>query len=94
MLILDKSSVRIGDDGGTARLSPAEFIIMDNLFRANGEFVRREHLITCVWRNVDQEPADPLNVLTVLVWRIRQKMKRIGAAVKIESGWHLGYRLG
>jgi DNA-binding response OmpR family regulator len=92
-VILDKTSIRIADDGGTARLSPAEFIIMENLFRAQGSFVTTDALISCVWRNTDREPSDPLKLLTVFIWRIRKKMARIGTTAKIESGWRLGYRL-
>jgi DNA-binding response OmpR family regulator len=92
-MILDKVRHVICQDSAEKRLSPAEFIVVDALFRRQGGYVTRDTLVANIWRNTDTEPNDPEKLITVYIWRIRRKMKRIGTSDRIVTGWRDGYRL-
>jgi DNA-binding response OmpR family regulator len=87
-LRLDLASRAVSVDGGTVELTRVEFDLLAALARRPGVAVTRGWLVEHA-PHPDREGNE--RTLDVHVSRLR---KKLGAAVRVETVWGIGYRLG
>jgi DNA-binding response OmpR family regulator len=87
-LRLDLASRAVSVDGGPVELTRVEFDLLAALARRPGVAVTRGWLVEHV---LDPDREGNERTLDVHVSRLR---KKLGAAVRVETVWGIGYRLG
>jgi DNA-binding response OmpR family regulator len=86
----DRQAVMIGKTG--VRLSRSEWAIVWTAFEANGKLVVYDRLYSAIWGMADLQPDETRSTLSVMVWRVRHKLRRHGAGDLIETIWGRGLR--
>ncbi len=88
-LRLDRTRMQVMRAGVTVDLSSREFQLLEYLMRHPQQVMSRNQLEATLWE-FGEEPES--NAVTVLVRRLRQRLRPLGAADCIETVYGSGYR--
>lgn len=93
-LWIDAASHEVYVDGSLVEpaLSPAQFILLDALFQANGQLLSRSQIVTIVWPGVDPSGVSD-EAVDGLVKRLRQRLRASKGSDLLQSERSKGLRL-
>lgn len=90
LITLDRDLPGLCSGGKEVPLTMLELSLIELLLAAEGKTVSRERILSRVW----QTSSDPLtNIVDVYISRLRRKLQKLDATVRILNVRGLGYRL-
>jgi DNA-binding response OmpR family regulator len=89
-VVLDRRKRQAAIDGNALRMTPKEFALLEHLMARADEVVTRTELLEKVW-DLHFDPGS--NVVDVHVARLRAKLRRANAGVRLETVRGIGFML-
>jgi DNA-binding response OmpR family regulator len=89
-LTLDRNAMMVGRTGEQIRLSSREFQLMDYLIRHPRQILTHDQIEQTLW---EWDVVPDSKAVTTLVYRLRQRLQRVGAGEWLQSIYGMGYRL-
>lgn len=87
---LNRLAAKLEYDGNTVELTRTELMILESLFKANGDIAKRDTIMNDCWQS-DNFIDD--NTLAVNIARLRKKLSSIGLDELIQTKKGIGYYL-